>query len=253
MPEYHIRKPDSETAEGPYDIPSLQGLLENGIITPDYLYFDEANGEWKKFSQNADLRDALFPEQKRLILKKREKRSTDLNADDESGKSITVDEILANAEAQSEQTKHLYRWQRWQERAIALCAPGMAAILILSAVGIFLPEFSTVVSLIRDKEWLQLLTQPLLVLGFVDLFLAASCILGATEAFPLIRLRAALGLGYFGYVYWALGNSGASISVIVASAGLFVATLSVNFFITLICIATGVVGMVYILVVNIPR
>lgn len=253
MAEYHIRKPDSETAEGPYEIPQLQGLLENGIITQDYLYFDESAGEWKNFSDNADLKEALFPEEKRLILKKREKKATDLNSADDEGPAVSVDAMLANAEGQTEETKHLTESLKWQERAASICLPGMAAIFLLSACGAMLPEFSFISELFSEKEWLRLLSHPLLILAVVDLFLALCCILGATDAFPIIRFRAALGLGYFGYVYWAFGDIHASIAVIVASAALFLATLSLNFLLTLACIVSGVAGMGYILVLNISR
>lgn len=253
MAEYHIRKPDSENAQGPYDLPQLQGLLENGIITPDYLYFDESAGQWKAFAENADLKEALFPEEKRLILKKREKKSTGLNATDSESKEISVDEMLANAEGQTEETKHLTESIKWQERAASICLPGMAAIFLLSAAGAMLPELSFIAELFREKEWFRLLSHPLMILALVDLFLALCCILGATDAFPIVRFRAAVGLGYFGYVYWAFGDPHASIAVIVASAALFMATLSLNFILTLACVVSGIAGMGYILVLNIAR
>ncbi len=252
MAEYYIRKPDSEEANGPYDIAQLQGLLENGKITPDYVYFDETAGQWRAFHDNADLKEELFPEQKRLILKKKEKQANLSSSDDEM-EEVSVDQMLANAEGQTEETRHLHDSIKWQERAASLCLPGMAAILLLSAASALLPEFGFIVELYKDREWLRLLSHPLLILAIVDLFLALCCILGATDAFPIIRFRAAIGLGYFGYIYWALGDINASIAVIAASIALFVATLTLSFILTLVCIVAGVAGMGYILVLNIIR
>lgn len=252
MAEYYIRKPDSEEATGPYDIAQLQGLLENGKITPDYVYFDEAGGAWRAFHDNADLKEALFPEQKRLILKKKEK-SVSLGSGDNEREEVSVDEMLANAEGQTAETKHLHESAKWEGRAAALCLPGMAAILLISAASALIPEFGFLAELYSEREWVRLLSHPLLILAVVDLFLALCCFLGATDAFPIIRFRAAIGMGYFGYIYWAMGDMHSCIAVIIASLALFVVTLTLKFTLTLVCVVSGIVGMGYILALGFTR
>ena len=59
--EYYIRKPDQETARGPYNIEKLQSLAEAGQVDTETLYYDENLETWAAIASNEELRHEIFP------------------------------------------------------------------------------------------------------------------------------------------------------------------------------------------------
>lgn len=242
MREYFIREADSEEAKGPYDPGRLADLLEAGKISGDTLYFNEDNEEWLPIKDNEALFQLLFPEKKKYTLKEKSVDNA-LNRDSAEGVPVRIEDMLAAAEGKTEETEHLVRSEKLRGRAAGLCLPILAVITLLSAASVLLPEFSFISEVLEEKNYASILSRPMILLGLFDLFLFICCVLAATDAFPLIRFRFMLGLGYFGYAGWSWGENHPTMAVIAGCIGAFVCTLTLNFPLMVLCGILGIGGM----------
>lgn len=247
MLEYYIRQPEENEARGPYKIDKLCDLVESGRANRETLYYDEGREDWVSVLENADLRDALFPEKKSLSLKAKEVAET-LNAPAGSGKGVTVEEMLAAAEGKTEDTRHLKKQEINRERAAALSLPALGIMMLLSALSNLYPSYELIIHIKEERDYLMILQEPVLILGILDAFLALCCFLSVTDAFPLIRFRVMLGLGYFGYTFWAWGDTIQLIAVAIGCVGAYICTLTLNFYLMILATILGVVGIGTILV-----
>jgi len=71
MAEYFVRSPDSENARGPFSLEKLQSLAEVGQIDKQSLCYDHATESWKPIGENEELCAQLFPQKKKLTLRKK--------------------------------------------------------------------------------------------------------------------------------------------------------------------------------------
>jgi len=227
MLEYYIRQPEEPEARGPYTLDKLKDLVEKNKADRDTLYYDENQEEWINVLENADLRDGLFPDKQHLSLKAKEVADS-LNTPDAGGGRLTVDEMLAAAEGKTEDTRHLKKRETNMERAASLSLPALGVMMLLSAVS---------------NLYMLILQEPILILGVIDAFLALCCFLSVTDAFPIIRFRVMLGLGYFGYINWAWGELPQLFAVIAACLGAYIATLTLNLYLMVLAILLGILGM----------
>jgi len=69
--EYFVRRPDSDTARGPLGAEKLRSLAEAGQLDRDWLLFDPATESWKSLGENAALCAQVFPERRKLTLRRR--------------------------------------------------------------------------------------------------------------------------------------------------------------------------------------
>lgn len=240
MPEYYIRAPYAEEARGPYDPDRIADLFSAGKADDDTLYFDEEREEWLPIMDNPEIRAALYPETKQLAL--RPKEVTDSINRDEGTESVSVDEMLAAAEGSTSETSHLKRKERHARQASGVSLPGLALAFFLLCVSDFGPHLSLISESISEGTYLRLLLEPRLIFGVFDIFLVICCILAASEAFPLIRLRAAFGLGFFGFLIVQTGELPEFAAIVASSIGIFWATLTLNFYCMIIALALAVGG-----------
>lgn len=249
---YYIRPMDSETARGPFDIDKLNTLAEAGQVTAETLYFDDDLEAWAAIGSNADLNEKVFPSKKKLSLRREKdrKRKSKATVDDQSREVISVEEMLAAAEGQTDETRHLKKEIRWQHRAASIAVPALALVCLISAATYIYPSWSTILLIIdQDPEVLDaVLRKPLLILGVLDLFFGLCLFLAATEVYPLLRARAALGIGFFGYFYWASFVNGDPLGIILSlcsvayGIGVFTCTLTLNFKMMLLAVLTSLGG-----------
>ncbi len=240
--EYYIRQPEENEARGPYTVPKISDLIESDKANRETLYYDEEKEDWVPIVDNVNLRDVLFPEKQRLNLKAKEVANS-LNQEDVAAPAVTVDEMLAAAEGKTEDTKHLTTKATSMERAAALSLPALGIMMLLSGIANVYPGISILQTVMDDKEYMLLLQHPLLILGVFDLFLALCCFLSVTDAFPLLRFRAMVGLGYFAYVFWAWGEMPQLIAVAAGSISVYICTMTLNLYLMLICAVAGIAGM----------
>lgn len=251
--EYYIRQPDTESARGPFNTEKLASLAEAGQINDETLYYDDAREAWVRVLDNDDLRRELFPEKKKLVL--RSKTSEELNllnrADEGQSQDVTVAQFLAAAEGDTADTRHFKKAEQAKEKAAALSTPLIGMMITFVALSLIFPSWDIIQELIdaEQKDYMILVGKPLLLVGLFDMFIAICVFLGATEVYPVIRLRAMMGLGFFGFTYWSyfqisgdVSDLYAAYACIAGSIGMFGATLTLNLIFLSIFALAGLVG-----------
>lgn len=244
--EYYIRGEGEETARGPYNIDQLVTLAEAGQIQRETLFYDQSMQTWLAIAANQALLDKVFPAKKKLILKKKE--AAEAAADDAPQKpAIHIQELLAAAEGNTKETRYVRELAKWRERAASLSVPILGSLLGLSALSMIYPSWNVVDQLLNDPDasYFSLFKSPIVLLGLLDLIFAVLVFLNALEVFPLIRLRAMVGSGFFATLYFAAHFNGdphgawLGSSVAAFGAGLFICTLTLNF---RLMVAGGILG-----------
>lgn len=251
--EYYVRSPESDAARGPYDIDKLQTLGEAGQITRETFYYDDHLESWVAIGSNEALAEQVFPAKKKLQLRSDggNPAKTSLKDADDQRDSVKVEEMLAAAEGDTEETRHLKEQVRWQERAASIAIPALATICFVSALAFIYPSLELVrLILANDPDAIaSIIRHPLLILGVLDLILGICLLLSATEIYPVLRFRAMLGAGFFGFVFWSqyvLGDGQAILiaaSVLAYGIGTYVCTLTLNFKVMAAAALAGICGV----------
>lgn len=239
MTEYYIRQPESEDARGPFDLQRIADLVEANQADVSTLYYDEDRDDWLPIVDNFAMREVVFPEKRHLTLKSKDVIDT-VNFMEEETKAVSVDEMLAAAEGKTPETKHLKARQQLAEKAASLTLPALGIMLLLITVSLIYPKWEAIELLWKDPSVMNLMQHPWLLIGFMDAFLMLCCFLSVTDAFPLIRFRVMLGLGYFGYLYWAWQDIPSMAATITASLAIYLCTASLNFFVICLAMISGI-------------
>ena len=111
--------------------------------------------------------------------------------------------------------------------------------LVISAAAEILPGVDVITSLSLSR----LIEQPLIILGGLDLLLALFIYLGAVEIYPLIRVRAACGVGIFGSIFFLQARYGLMLAAIGGSIGLYLSAVVVAPKRAQVYHATGLIGL----------
>lgn len=242
MSEYYIRQPEENEARGPYTIPKITDLIESGKADRETLFYNEEKEDWIPIIENQGLKEILFPEKQQLNLKAKEAADS-INTDTAAASAVTVDEMLAASEGRTEDTKHLKTKGTNMGRAAAISLPVLGIMMLLSAVSNIYPGWGIITIIQEEKDYFLLLQHPKLILGFIDAFLALCCFLAVTDAFPFIRFRAMIGLGYFAYIAWSWGDIPQLIAVSVGSICVFICSITLNLYLMIVCAIAGILGM----------
>jgi hypothetical protein len=236
--EFYIRSASETEARGPFSVEQLVSLSENGQVTPETLYYDANAEKWIVIGENAEVHALVFPEKKKLTIKKDAKVAT-LNKESDSRAPISVQDILAAAEGKTEDTKDNSAGIVMADRCAKLGLWGCIAMLIIAAAAEILPS----IEVLTKFTPAGLLNAPLVILGVIDVFLAVMLLLGVVSLYPFIRFRAMLGLGFLGFVFWTRGEHTPLLAVLAGSVGLYISTVFVSYVPIAIGLALGLGGM----------
>ena len=237
-PEYYIRNASDTEARGPYNVEQLISMGDAGQITLETLVYDAATEQWVALSAHAEIKAAVFPEKKKLTIK-REHKVAMLNKEDDSRPAITVDDMLAAAEGRSADTKDKADPGIAMARAAAIGRWSAIAMLVISAIGEIVPSLDALISL----DPVMIFSHPLGLLGALDLGLAVLLGLGVVTLYPFVRFRAALGFGFLGLIFWTQGNVTAVVFLAAGCAGLYCSTIFVGYVTVLVAAALGLGGL----------
>lgn len=236
--ELYIRNATETEARGPFNVQQVADLAEAGQVTADTLIYDANTEQWVALNANPELMEQVFPQKKKLTLKKDAQVKT-LNQPDQAAKPITVNDMLDAAEGRTDDTKGKSDPEIAMARAARIGMIGAIVTLVASAAAMILPGTDALMSM----EPAKLIQKPLVLLGALDLILAVLLALGMTTLYPLIRFRAALGLGIVGFMFYAQGATIPFLAVAVGSVGLYLCTVVVSLFPAVLALAAGVAGM----------
>lgn len=223
--EFYIRAPAETESHGPYTLEQLVSLAEAGRIDNSTLYYDAQSENWLVIVHNPHLKALLFPEKQRLSLRPKDTVVPTEPDNPAPNERVTVEEMLAAADARTEETKGKRNRAVDYERAAQVGRVGALVVMLISAFALTLPA----AELITAFDVKGLLARPQVILGVVDLIIGIVLLLGSTEIYPVVRFRAAIGVGFFGLLGWLNGHYDQAIAVTVGAVGLYLATVSVRF------------------------
>jgi len=235
--EIYIRNANETEARGPFNLEQLSSLADAGQVTAETLVYDGGIEQWVALSTRAELMSVAFPEKKKLTLKAKEIQT--LNRSDENVKAITVGDMLAAAEGRTDDTKGKSDPEIEMMRAAQIGMWASVAALAIAAAGELLPAASSLSQMTGAK----VLAQPLVVLGAIDVVLAVLLGLGMSTLYPLVRFRAALGLGLAGFMFYAQGFDRPLLGIVLGTVGLYGCTVVVTLLPAILAAVAAVVGM----------
>ncbi|HVU38572.1 MAG TPA: GYF domain-containing protein [Opitutales bacterium] len=249
MGEYYIRAAEGGDVRGPFDEEQLTSLAEAGKITLETQLADETKENWVVVGENAEVKAMLFPEKKKLGLKKGggTEAVTMINRPEDAGQpEVTVEQMLAAGEGHTEDTKYLKERQQKMDKAAGLAMPVLAAMMLLSGLANSLPRYPVLLDLFSKGDWHGLLHEPFAVIGLFDFLIAGGLFLNVFSLFPLVRFRAMIGMGYFLFYYWSHGDTVGMAASVGAGLGLFICTLTLNLGLMILFALVGVGSMGYL-------
>jgi hypothetical protein len=259
MREYYVRKKGDEEASGPYNLDQITSLIEAGKLDKEAYVYDIDKEAWIPIEENEELMEILYPQKTKLSLqvepeeteeeaREREKaEKKKAKGGEERKKSISVTEMLAQAEGRNDSGGRSPVEKRARSAFIGL---RFTTLFILgAAVSMIFLEWD----LVKTANAPQMLQSPYFVFAVIDIVLGIILLLQVTEIYPLVRLRAAIGLGTLSILFLTSGDHLLAIAngVLCISIYFCTATLSMPKVIPF-CI-TGIVGLAgYITLVILP-
>lgn len=250
MPDYYIRTPDHEESRGPFDPPKLLTLAEAGQISENTLYYDETKEEWIPIALNEELKAQVFPQGEKLTLRVGKAVEAETTQDGapapEEQSGLNVEDMLAAAEGDTEETRHLKKKQKSFEKAAALASSGIGLMMLFSAVFLLMPHFTIVNAAIQEGAFSTIINYPFIVVGLFDFLMAVFLFLAVTEVYPVLRGRSMLTLGFGVYVGWSLGDPALIAASAAAGVGILLATIARSYPTMLIAMALGIGGNGYL-------
>ena len=221
--ELYIRNATETEARGPFNVQQVADLADAGHVTPETLVYDATAEQWVAIASKEELVASIFPVKRKLELKAKEINT--LNTAEKGAKPITVNDMLDAAEGRTADTRGKGDPTIAMMRAARVGMIAATISLAFAAAAEALPSTAALMSM----DGAALLANPLALLGVIDLFLAVMLALGVTALYPYIRFRAALGLGFVGFIFYAQGASTElMLANVVGSVGLYACTLVVR-------------------------
>lgn len=239
MQEYYIRKESDEDSRGPFTLEQLSSLVEAGQVDRTTLYYDAESEKWVDVQSNEELVAQLFPTKRKLTIRKKEVvRAVNVTPTQEE-KPITVEDMLAAAEGQTEDTKSKRDLSAIEANAAMWGMRLMGLILLVSAAGLLVSNMDAIASL----EFFAIVTNPLVLIGLLDIILALLLFLEVTAIYTAIRSRAAIGIGFFLVYFGSIGDWIPFAAVTVGSIALFVLTKLFDLWKVIVTAILGLAGM----------
>jgi hypothetical protein len=137
-----------------------------------------------------------------------------------------ISEMLAAAEGRTSETSGNKDPHEAMARAAGIGRWSAILALVLAAAGELLPSVDVIMSMDPSK----IIANPLIPLGALDLFIAVVLGLGVVAMYPFVRFRAALGLGFVGFIFFTHGQQDLLVALAGASLGLYCCTVFVRMF-----------------------
>jgi hypothetical protein len=236
MQEIYIRNATETEAKGPFNAQQVADLAEAGQVTAETLVYDATAEQWVALNTNEELMAVVFPEKKKLVLKAKEIKT--LNKEDANAKPISVNDMLAAAEGRTDDTAGKADPEIAMMRAAKIGMIGGLLTLLVAAAAEILPATEALTSM----DPMKILAHPFVIFGVVDVCFVVLLALGMSAIYPIIRFRAALGLGVMGFTYYAQGLSMPLLEVVAGSVGLYLCTVFVSLIPVVIAALAGIAG-----------
>jgi hypothetical protein len=262
MREYYIRKEGDEEASGPYNLDQITSLIEAGKLDKEAYVYDIDKEEWIPIEENEELMDILYPQKTKLTLQTEPEETEEEKASDKKSKKdskqsesenqkagISVQTMLAQAEGR--EGDDLSGKSPVEKRAqSAFLGLRFTTLFVLgSAVTMAFLEWD----LVKTANAIQMVRSPYILFGIADVLLGIVLLLQVTEIYPLVRFRAAIGLGTLSILFFTSGDLLLALANIVLSVSIYFCTATLNTRKVIPFCVTGVLGLAgYIALVILP-
>jgi hypothetical protein len=233
----YIRNPSDANARGPLTLRQLADLAAAGQVSAETLVRDASSQHWDSLESRPEIMRAMRPETPKLTLKAPAPGRP--SSSDSTASGVDVHDLLASAQHRTAAGAPEFDSADATARATTIARYGAIAGLALAAIATLTPARDAVISL----SGRQLLAQPLACLGLLDLGLAMALALGVSSVYPLIRFRAAAGLGFAGFIWYAQGRGLELVLATCGCAGIFLCTLVIRRVPALLSTALAIGGM----------
>lgn len=241
--EIYVRGTNDTEARGPFTLEQLVSLsqvaADQGGITPETYYYDQASEQWLLLGSNAEMKALLWPEKKKIGFKQKD-FATISDPKAEAAPAITVQQFLAAAEGKTEDTKGKKDKNLIMMEAAIWGTRATAVISLVSAAALVLPGIDALTSM----DLAQLIDKPYVVLGLVDAVIGLLLLLGVISLYPFVRFRAVFGLGFLGFLFMTQGQLTPMIAVAAGSTGLYFCTIFLSYIPLAVAALLGLGGMV---------
>lgn len=283
MREYYIRKEGDEDAKGPYNLDQITSLFEAGKLEKETYVYDIDQENWIPLEECSELMKILFPEKKKLTLRSEDSPAEGEEPSDAEEKSEDTDASEGSGKSTAKRTPKLKRKAKEEEKKKSISVTAMLAqaegregddpsgkspiekraqaafiglrfttlFIIGSAVSMIFMEWD----LVKTANFLKMMESPYLIFAVVDILLGFFLLLQVTEIFPLVRLRAAIGLGTLTILFLTSGDPllAAANAILAISIYFSTATLSIPKA-AIPCGISGTIGLAaYIALVILPK
>jgi len=240
--EFYIRHASETDARGPYNLEEMVSLAETGSVTVETLYYDATTERWAVIGDNPAVKTGIFPEKKKLTIKAGETLGSNNKPKADNLAPSTVDDMLAAAEGLSDDTKHKRSGEITTSRPTAIGMWAIVVMFVLSSAGGMLPAVDVPMSL----DPMKIATNPLALIGVIDLVFAVFIGLGMIKLYPAVRFRAALGLGFFGLIFFIQGLHAPMLAAIAGSVSLYLCTIFISMVPVIISAGVGITALGYL-------
>ena len=240
--EIYIRGANDTEARGPFTLEQIVSLAESNDpvkgVTADTYFYDAATEQWLTIGSSPEMKAAVWPEKKKMGFKQKEFRV--LNEEQVEGtKAISVEDFLAAAEGQTEDTKGKKDRNVMMMNAAIWGTRSAAVISLLSAVALILPSIDALMAMDVPK----IIERPFIFLGLVDAAIGLLLLLGVIGIYPFVRFRAVFGLGFLGFLFMTQGQLTPMLAIAAGSAGLYFCTIFLSYIPLAVAVLLGVGGM----------
>jgi hypothetical protein len=240
MQEFYIRKEGDEDSRGPFTLEQLASLIEAGQVDRQTFYYDSVAEKWVEIQSNPELVSTLFPTKRKLSVRQKEIGVAINTKATQEEKPITVEEMLAAAEGQTVETRGKRNRSKDRARAAQWGMRSLGLMFLTSAAGMLVNNMSK----LETMDFVTLITTPEIVFGVLDLLITVFLFLEVTGVYSLVRLRAAIGVGFFAVYFGVLQDQSAPFAALaVGSVAAFVLTLVTNIWAVVVVAALGLAGM----------
>ncbi|OAM90638.1 DUF4339 domain-containing protein [Termitidicoccus mucosus] len=230
--EFYIRSASDDEARGPFTFDQLAQLAVRGQLTRDMLYYEAESEQWVAIGGNTAISSRLFSRAAASPPPGARQRA---DKDDEAGTSSGDGNAAAPASLAA--SPSLPR------------RPACIALLLAGALALVLPFFITPAAPADSASGIaKILTHPFVLLGAIDLVLAFAVLAAGVSSSlgKIIRLRAAVGLGFLGSLFWLQEQPAALGAALLAAAGLWFATFAATRRGLAFAATAGLAGIVFL-------
>ena len=259
MREYYVRKEGDVEASGPYNLDQITSLIEARKLDKEAHVYDIDQEQWIPIEENEELMEILYPRGKKLSLqvepeeteeeaKERQKAEKKKGSNPEAAKkSISVPEMLAQAEGRNDSGGRSPLEKRARSAFIGLRFTTL--FIIGAAVSMVFLDWE----LVKTANALRMLESPYIIFAVIDFLLGIVLLLQVTEIYPLVRLRAAIGLGTLTILFLTSGDSMLALANAVLCISIYFCTATLSVPKVVPFYITGILGLAgYITLVILP-